>query len=372
MRKNVDMLPKMKLAFQSISHLASWVVVLFFVLFAPVVNSFFVPVDVRYQTMSRRTGPSDWLSKIALSDSSSLDILFVGHSQTLTNIDHSVLQHEIARRGVSATSATVAMTWANFDFAYLYLSELFRHRSVKLVVLPLGPRQESSHSATKYLRRLQTADPGLSLANLRMAATNYAEMSLISLRLLSALAFPPGRQVLQGYRWWREVGENEEQTHGTWLAERGFQSRDGMEKKNFHVVGIREGVDGYTLVSHNDPTFQDLRFGEESLSDFEMAYVPAIRELCEKHGANLVLLRQPLMRSDEIDSVSIPRRARDLGVPILYATLRSTFGTGDAGIMKDYFYNESHLNANGAKQNAYAIAKAIMPFLATTISKAHD
>jgi len=357
--------PNMQPAFRNMRHLALWTAFLSFVFFSPIVTSFLVPAETRFKVMSRRTGPSDWLTKIALSDHSDLDVLFVGHSQTLTNIDHAVLRQELKKRGIDLRAATVAMTWGNFDFSYYYVQELLRHRKVKIVILPLGPRQTEPHAATKYLLSLKTADAAFGLAHPIIAMTNYAEMGLISLRLLEALIFPPGNQNLQPFRWWREVGEQLERTRGVWLAERGYD--DGTEASNFHSTEVRGGVIGYSFVpQEGDVALTDLQLSDEPLGSLEAAYIPALRKLCEEHGARLILMQQPKLREEEFKKAPIPTAALDLNVPILYSTIQSLFNTTDASVLKNYFQNPSHLNANGAKQNAYGIAPAIAALLTSS------
>lgn len=355
-------LPNMQPAFRSGRHLALWTAFVVCVFLSPIATSFVVPVETRFKVMSRRTGPSDWHTKIALSDHSNLDVLFVGHSQTLTNIDHDILRNDLKQRGIDLRAATVAMTWGNLDFAYYYLEELFRHRKVNIVVLPFGVRQNDPHAATKYLLSLKNVDVSLAFGHPIVAITNYAEMSLISLRLLEALVFPPGPQNLLAFQWWREVGEQLERTRGVWLAKRGYDN--GKEVDSFVTRGIRQDVVGYVFVQQEgQPARVDLQFGNEPLGSLEETYLPAIKKLCEKQGTRLVLMQQPALREDEFYKASIPKEAANFKIPIMYSSIEAIFNTTDTSILKDYFYNASHMNANGAKQNAYAIAPAIASLL---------
>ena len=40
--------------------------------------------------------------------------------------------------------------------------------------------------------------------------------------------------------------------------------------------------------------------------------------------------------------------------------------------MRDYFYDMSHMNANGAKQNAYALVPAILSLLPITANEVRN
>ena len=336
-------------------------------LLLPLILPEIIPVETRYRAASRRTGPSDWLTKVALEDKSDLDILFVGGSDILTNIDHNVLASEFKKSGVNLKSASVGMTWANTDFTFFYLKDLFKNRKVKVVVLPLHNGQGFSHSATKFIHRFDSSDPELRFRAWRIALTNYAEMSLISLRLMTAGLFAPGKQTLVGYQFWRDVGEQEEKNQGTWLARVDYSTVPTVEMSRIKENGFVDApiispVEGYVVTRYGEKLPSDVSTSSDALGSFESTYYVAIKELCERNNAVLLLMNQPIPFREQ-ESVTIPEASLRLGIPILTAPIRALFGDRKSEEIKKYFYNDGHFNANGAKQNAYAVARTLLPFV---------
>ena len=357
----------MQPAFHSKRHLFLWVFCLIGLLLMPLLLPEIIPVEARYRAASRRTGPSDWLTRVALEDKSDLDILFVGGSDILTNIDHTVLAGEFKNSGVNLKSASVGMTWANTDFAFFYLKDLFKNRKVKVVVIPFHNGQGFSHSATKFIHRFDSADPELRLRAWKIALTNYAEMSLISLRLIAAGLFAPGKQTLDGFKFWKDVGEQEEKNQGTWLARVDYSTIPTVEmariKENGFVdASIISPIEGYSVAHYGEKLPPEVSTNSESLGLYESTYYVAIKELCERNNAVLLLMNQPILWRD-LDSVTIPEASLRLGIPILTAPIRALFGDSKPEEIKKYFYNDGHFNANGAKQNAFAVARTLLPFV---------
>ena len=205
---------------------------------------------------------------------------------------------------------------------------------------------------------------GSSCASRDFAATDYAEMALVAPRLAVAEIFPPGRQTLEGFHWWREVGEQQEKNRGTWLARADYSSAGlGPENPNFKDAPIISPVEGYSVVRHGEALPSWVHLSGDRLGVIEEAYLPAIKSLCDRNNAILLLLRQPMFFADEQAGVTIPAAFLSLGIPILVAPLKGLFADSNNDVVKMYYYNGSHLNANGARQNSFSLTPVLMAFV---------
>jgi hypothetical protein len=98
-----------------------------------------------------------------------------------------------------------------------------------------------------------------------------------------------------------------------------------------------------------------------ALTPIELAYLPAIKALCEEHGAMLVFMRLPLATSQE--PIEISNQVLALGAPIIAASPESMFGNVSSERIKENYFDPLHLNSNGARRSAQVFGPALQTLL---------
>ena len=316
--------------------------------------------------MSKRVGPTNWPVTQIFEKTEPLDIFFVGSSRMLSTIDHATLQREMGTSSTPLASATLAAYFQANDLEYTLLKDFFARRKAKLVVVeypdPEFP-QVDSNPAEKYIRSLDPSDPGLDLRKPALAARSYSEMALIAPRLWVATIVPPGPIVTGFYNFMSDAG-NLERTHGTVAPNWGYSERKiGGPHDPFVVGDLPDPPLPAILIRPNAPLPPEVALIDTPLTPIEAAYLPAIKALCEKNGAQLVLLKQPFADHQDPRVIRVSRQVIALGIPIVAATRDRMFGNASKDKIREYYYNYFHLNSNGARRTAQAYAPALRELL---------
>jgi hypothetical protein len=354
--------PSMHAAFRGRRHLIAWIVMLIAVLISPVVTTLVVGPNTRYLVMSKRTGPSDWHAKQLTAEWEPLDIVFMGNSRIETAVDHDALQRVMALRGENIRSATIAVDWDGYDLVYTFLSDFFVRRRARLVVVHYPEfSQAGAHPAQKYVRKLWPADPGLDPRSAAFSTTNYGEMALIGMRLVLAALIPPRAIDLAAYRSMEDF--HLDAARGSHLLRRGYSADRTLPYAPFVRSVVPGNPPGAELINPDAPLPEDVIVTDAPLSPIESAYLPALKALCEKNGAELVIMRLPLASAPDRKVVEVSRAVLSLGVPIMVASLNRMFGDVPELRIQEQYYDARHFNFNGMQQSADAYAPALQTLL---------
>ena len=316
--------------------------------------------------MSKRVGPTNWYTDQIFKNTEPLDILFVGSSRMMSAIDHTTLRQEIGTSRAHFTSATLAALFNADDLSYTFLKDFFARRKARLVVLNYpDPRfpQTDSNPSEKYIRSLDSGDPGLDLARPTLFATSYSEMALIAPRLWVASIVPPGPIVKGVYNFMSDTADPE-RTHGTLALDWGYSKREiggpyapfvrsDLPTRPLPAIVIRPGA----------PLPPEVALIDAPLTPIEAAYLPAIKALCEKNGAVLVLMKQPFAERQDPKIIELSRQIIALGIPIVATSRERLFGDTPKAEVVKFYHNYFHLNSNGARRDAQAFAPALSEFL---------
>ena len=353
--------PPMQPAFSGTGHLIVWIAALATILLSPILTTLIVSPETRYLVMSKRVGPSDWHANQILKETGPLDILFLGNSRMTSAIDHDVLRNEVPTSGAPLKSETVGANFNGYDLAYTFLADFFSHRHARLVVInyPDFP-QVDSNPGEKYIRRIGRPDPGLDIKSFGLAVTNYAEMALIGPRLVLASVIRPGPLTRQGYRTMEDFPDFE-QTRGSYTPDEGYQESRGSPRAAFVRYDSPDKPEPATMITSGAPLPPEFVLTDSALTPIESAYLPAIKTLCEKNGAALVIMMLPMANSKE--SMKISSQVLALGIPILAASTKSMFGNIPPEQDKYNYSTYIHFNSNGARRSAEVFGPALRALL---------
>jgi hypothetical protein len=353
--------PPMQPAFYGSSHLVVWIAALAAILLSPVLTALVVSPETRYLVMSKRVGPSDWHTDEVLKETRPLDILVLGNSRMLTAIDHTALREDVRTPDGPLRSETIAARFNGYDLSYTFLKDFFKHRHARLVVVnyPDIP-QIDNHPGQKYLRMLGQPDPGLDIKNPSLAITDYAEMALIGPRLALASIFRPGSLIRQGYRTMEDFPDYEK-TRGSYTPDEGYQENKASPRATFGQYESPDKPRPAIIISPGVPLPPGVVLTNRALTSIELAYLPAIRALCEENGAKLAFMMLPLATGQE--PIEVSSQVLALGVPIIAASPKSMFGNISSELIKENYFDPLHLNSNGARRSAHVFGPALQTLL---------
>jgi hypothetical protein len=353
--------PPMQPAFYGTGHLVVWISALAAILLSPVLTALVVSPETRYLVMSKRVGPSDWHMNEVLKETRPLDILVLGNSRMLTAIDHSALREDVRTPDGPLKSETIAARFNGYDLTYTFLKDFFKHRHARLVVInyPDIP-QIDNHPGQKYIRMLGQPDPGLDIKRPGLAITDYAEMALIGPRLALASIFRPGSLSRQGYRTMEDFPDFEK-TRGSYTPDDGYQENKTSPRAAFAQYDSPDKPQPAIIIRPGAPLPPGVVLTNRTLTSIELAYLPAIKTLCEENGAILVFMMLPLATSQEPMEVSSQVLA--LGAPIIAASPQSMFGNIPSERIKENYFDPLHLNSNGARRSAQVFGPALQTLL---------
>jgi hypothetical protein len=356
--------PPMQPAFSGTGHLVVWIAALAVILLSPILTTFVVSPETRYLVMSKRVGPSDWHANQILKGTEPLDILFLGNSRMTSAIDHDVLRNEVHTSGAPLKSETIGANFNGYDLVYTFLTDFFAHRHARLVVInyPDFP-QIDNNPGEKYIRRLGQPDPGLDIKSLGLAVTNYAEMALIGPRLTLASVIRPGPLTRQGYRTMEDFPDFE-QTRGSYAPDEGYQESRGSPRAAFVRYDSPDKPDPAMMIESGAPLPPGVALTDRMLTPIESAYLPAIKTLCEKNGAALVLMMLPM--ADSKEPMKISSQVLALGIPIIAASPQSMFGNIPTEQKKYNYSTYIHFNSNGARRSAEVFGPTLQALLQKT------
>jgi hypothetical protein len=258
-------------------------------------------------------------------------------------------------------SETIAARFNGYDLTYTFLKDFFKHRHARLVVInyPDIP-QIDNHPGQKYIRMLGQPDPGLDIKRPGLAITDYAEMALIGPRLALASIFRPGSLSRQGYRTMEDFPDFEK-TRGSYTPDDGYQENKTSPRAAFAQYDSPDKPQPAIIIRPGAPLPPGVVLTNRTLTSIELAYLPAIKTLCEENGAILVFMMLPLATSQEPMEVSSQVLA--LGAPIIAASPQSMFGNIPSERIKENYFDPLHLNSNGARRSAQVFGPALQTLL---------
>jgi hypothetical protein len=315
-----------------------------------------------YEEMPIQGGAFPFIERQTFDETSDIDVLFLGPSSLWAAIDTPYVQAEASRRlGRPATVLTFGVNFRGEEIYYTLLRNVLAHRRVGTVVLQLPAATQTSDVPWILAHHLMPAvgEPALwDGLPLRYRVPMYADSVLGAPgRALSLLRPNAPQPLTQGMG--VDLG-------GVWFA---GEPRHGELGSLFVPVGF----EGAPFVARHDaapdvpaerlvygPATRDrFRLGDQALTPLQAHYVDRLFALARDHGVRAVALHVPPL--EERDDDRVEERldwAALYGADVVGIPARELFGGG--ADVHAYYYNTSHLNANGAELFTRAIAPAIL------------
>jgi hypothetical protein len=335
-------------AFPSTRHAAAFGGVILFLLALPVTLHSIggVSLEQSYRGISERAGNFDLIRHEIFEDRSDLDVFFCGSSLLNGAIDSKLVESQMRQQiGRPIKVLLLFQAWQGPDMQYFVARALMEHRRVKLLVIAAPAwvhRSDQPHVQLFRVVRYGDFPGALDGLGFRSRLAVYADYVLgaprQALNLLRPNLVEPGAGLAP--QAWSGVG---------------YQGAPFVPHQAIDpAVPPSESID-----SQNS---RDLfHFEGPPLSPYQLHFLRKTAELARDHGALLAILHLP--SPSERGSAIVPDRQL---MPQVLGDGVSLLGIPSARLFRDVpdsqffdYYQDEHMNVNGAALFTRAIAPAL-------------
>ena len=351
-------------------HAVTFLVVIVFCIVWPILNDavFQTSASQVYSTIPPRYRNYAFMGR-SIEAGVNVDVLVVGPSHLWSGINIEVLEAEMSKAlGRPITAVNFGSAWFGLEADYSKIHNALKTIKPKIVLVADSPtRPHPPHQLTKYLwRPLEMQAP--------MGLSTFDRLSLYAASMLGA-----------PHRFWSDV-----QGGAKFTAERQKSVDKYIKDKGFN----NKNTDQYGWLSHDDSNEKNRRKfidhnhpmqkipadnmifkGQEdenfsylnpSYDCYQSAFLLAIGDKVKASGAVFATLSLPThWKNRPMDRTLIRRLCNDTGKPWaqIGVPVQRLFENVPYDQMLDYYHNETHLNAAGAKRFTIVIAPAIVKLI---------
>lgn len=325
-----------------------------FLLLTPVLEIILVKVEDRYSlgsTVSEVTSKLSYIGKKTFSSNGQIDILFAGPSSVWVGVNARMIQGYL--RHVTGRKDIIVENFAHpkigYEADYFILRDLVARRKVKVIVLGIENRdQKKIHRMARFVW-----NPLNEAETFPISAALYAEKFLDSLSTILRSFANEKIDVLP------ELVQN----NGSSLRSIGF-SEETVNKK-FEVKQVpRLRANLRALLLKPEDTVVTGEYNPEGLY-----FLKKIIALAKEEHIDLYFMHVPSMQRWPMTKVpifSFKDNSAD-GIPVLGIPASRFFTATSWEEVQDFFYNEEHLNMNGA----LGFTQLIFPAMKEIYEKSH-
>lgn len=343
----IDMSP----AFTSVRQMVSFIVLLITTMALPAVMAKTNLLDRRnvYSSIAWKYGSFPWIEQQIFSDTSDVDIAFIGNSHIWTAIDTPYVQEKLGDHlGHQASVITLGWPWPGFDAVYTIARDLMDHRHVKMLVITDEGVRESPHlHSSKWFRIGENSEslnglPTYDQAQYYAGAILGMPRHLLSLIRPNLLEDPAHCQI----NFWNTYyhAPNLAQNQGSLRARIGYGVTPDFSE--FVPESLTTSDD---VVIYSEETASQFKFTNKSTA-FQIHFAQKLAGLCQNRGTQLVVLHTPRVHEREGSVITeiwnwpevLKRPVNIVGVPP-----DKFFADLDLNDAKKLFYETNHLNQNG-------------------------
>lgn len=303
-----------------------------------------------YRDGPNQKGPFSFYYKQIFEEKSDIDILFLGPSTLWTAIDATYLTQELsAKLKRPAVVLSIGNNWQGEDFTDLQLNAILQKRKVKMLVVSIPVKNENRGHA--YSHRWIRFEPG-----------TYSDLDFsdkIQVYALSILGMP--RHLLNYFRHVPvseiEVNPND----GTYKVRSSLSGEFNPQTSEKQIHFSREQL--FKTENHYDSV-------EPEFSKYQFHFLNKWLKAAADAGIAVVDLHTP--KFEELNSVHTPvavdwskkgfRNIFSAGLPA-----KKVFEGKSVENLKNYYYDQAHLNQNGNEYFTRAIAPAITEFFVENV-----
>lgn len=300
------------------------------------------------------------------------DILFIGSSAIWTAVVPEVIERQSAARGSEISVATLAHNWRSEESIYYVLRDLqaeCKLPSVVVISFPVGNNGEASHPAAAYLWSPWHHTEITSKMSFKSLVRTYIAAVASVPRRIVALVVPPSPSPLYG------PGDTDLiRDKGALLEQKGYRATPDTTRGDYYPITDWPQAPGYTeadlLVSPRPeasvtPVYK-VPYGPPV--DYERSYIKATLSLVAE--ANVTVLYLDLLN---LHDPRAGRFQRDFGGTKMPATFGMNTAMAFPGVSKAdlqrLFYDDGHLNEEGAARYTEVLAQPLLDRLLPTINE---
>jgi hypothetical protein len=320
-----------------------------------------------YSTVPRRNGAFAWFQQKVFSESSDVDIAFIGASLIQTGIETPYVQKEMSRHlGREAEVFTIGCPWDGFDAPYIFARDLLNHRRVRVLVIDnVSKPVDRPHSMASRWFRLGEDFDALEGLSFVVHVRYYATVVLGSPRQLLSRLRPNLLRDPVLYEGNRPEYRNHQQQPPNTVQSLGGNSvplgyRFSLKFERYVPQNGAQPSDALIYSPRNRESFE---FTGPPLQASQLHFARKLAQLCEERGTHLVILHMPSLL--EFGKAKIPESvfwpdALQAPIDIVGISPNRFFDGFTEGDAKKLYYEKKHLNTNGREYFTRIITPALL------------
>lgn len=342
-------------AFSSTRHALAFALIVALLLAAPQLLSRVATKDRSgiYPGINLKSAPaSAWIQRQIFSETGDVDLVFVGASLTLNDIDANFAKHYFSEHvGREASVFTIGWLWRGYDAMYFIARDLLEHRRVRVMVMTdVNRLPDRPHPvASRWYRFGENPDEidGLSVASklrLYCSAVLGAPRHFLSLLrhnvIVDQAQLPPN--YVNKYYYTTNLAEN----LGGMKSKLAYK----LSGKRFVEYAANGDASRADALLYSPATRDQFTFTGPSTEGYQLHFARKLARLCQEKGTRLVMLAVPELIGQDTKTVTVREDfAESWGAPVdIIGIPNDRFFAGISSEDRNkLFYDDFHLNKNG-------------------------
>jgi hypothetical protein len=331
----------------------AFIVLLLFVLFSPFLT-YFIDRPIAYRSVSLRCGPYAYIADEIFNKTEAIDMLFLSSSEIWTGVNIKHLRKLWkSKHHKDFNIVMLGSNWRGMDRFYFILKDVLKRRRVKTLVLSIYGRTTFPYYGSKHLFSIFEHRKDFNGMSLKNYLLFYAQSIWGMPRLIYEWLVPNKIPVdcINGHA--TNYGFLEQNLGYDPLSPKAelFKKRDDKPP----IFGSHEVTywGGGSKIFPKPPPLED--------NNFELHFYEKIVSICKKYNIKIALIQIPLP-TDQGDTITFAQESRHKEIPIIGMPLHMLFPNMSLDAIKGFYYNNNHLNSNGARYFTESISDVLYDF----------
>jgi len=320
-----------------------------------------------YPTIPGKNGPYAWFQQKVFTETSDVDVVFIGASLIYTGIDTPHVQKALSRHlGREAEVFTLGFGWEGFDATYVFARDLLDHRRVRMLVInDVSKTIDRPHSLASRWFRLDEHYNALEGLPLLIHARYYASTVLgaprhLLSRLRPNLVQDPALYDLNRF----EYRNPHQQYLNTVESLGGFPVPLAFRfSSNFEPYIPQKGAESADTLTYSEQNREAFEFTGPPLPVSQLHFARKLAQLCQERGTHLIVLHMPTL--NESGRTTIKERvywpdAMKAPVDIVGVPPARFFAGLSDEDCKKLYYEKRHMNSNGRQYFTQLITPSLI------------
>lgn len=320
-----------------------------------------------YPAIPWKYGAFPWIQKKVFTETSDVDIAFIGSSRIWTDIDAPYVQKKLSEQlGRQSEVFTLGWNWSGYDALYIIARDLLANRHVHTLVIydEGGAPHSQSHRWFRMGKGSESLEglPWSAQIGLYGSAVLGMPRQLLSWARLDRLEDPSRWRDNEFYA---DLGVDD-------LSRRlgSHRARAGINRspRNFLQYTPPSAATSDDVVIYSTKTLSAFAFTGPHAEAYELHFARKLARLCQATGTQLVALHLPVMAdmNEVVISERMPWHER-LAAPVAFAGIPGSklFAQIPPSELPKLFYDKNHFNQNGQDLFTPLITPALLKIYAT-------